>query len=492
MILILAISLYTSRIVLNQLGIIDYGIYNVVGGVISMFGFLNGAMASATQRFLSFELGRNDMVRLRKTFNATHNIHVGIAILVFILAETLGLWFLNKYLNLPVDRMEAARWVYHTSVLGFMISIIQVPYNALIMSREKMSVYAYVSILEVILKLIAVFLLTWFFFDKLKLYGVLLLIASLIIAMIYGIYVRKNFSETTYVTVNDNTLYRTLMSYSGWNLFGGTAMIARGQGVSILLNIFFGTTVNAAQGIANQVSGSINSFVSSFQMASNPQIIKSYAVGDKINMTKIVIRTAKFSFYLLFILTLPIVLEIEYVLQLWLAIVPQYAAIFTILILVNSWIDSFSGPLITSVHATSKIRRYQVVVGTLFMLNLPLSYLLFSTGYPAVSTFFLNIIITAIIFVIRLFFTKWAIPEFSARTFVMEVLVRSMPILLISAIMPLLILYYFESSLLRLLLVFFASGISSIGAIYTIGLHVGERKFVIKSILSLVNRIKSR
>lgn len=490
MILTMVVSLYTSRVVLNTLGITDFGIYNVVGGVVTMFGFLSGAMSTATQRFLSFELGRDDMFMLRKTFNATQNIHIGIAITVLLLAETVGLWFLNNYLNLPVERMEAARWIYHFSVLAFIVSIIQVPYNAVILARERMSIYAYVSILEISLKLIVVFLLTWILLDKLILYGILLFTVSVIIAIIYRVYVRRNFGESRFLIVNDIALYRTLASYSGWNLFGGTAMIARGQGVSILLNVFFGTTVNAAQGIANQVSGSINAFVSSFQMASNPQIIKSYAIGERTYMTNLVSRTAKFSFYLVFILTLPIVLEIDQILKIWLKIVPEYAAIFTVLILINTWIDSFSGPLITAVHATGRIKRYQIAVGMLFMLNLPLSYLLFHFGFSAVSAFFFNIIITGIIFVVRLLFTKFQISEFSARAFIVEVLVRNIPVILISVLLPFSIIYYMESSIIRLFLVIIVSGISSALAIYFIGLHSNERQFVRSAILSSVNKIK--
>lgn len=492
MLLTMAVSLYTSRVVLNTLGVEDYGTYNVVGGVVTMFGFFNGAMATATQRFLSFEIGRNDLVQLRKIFNATQIIHIGIALLIFILAETIGLWFLNNYLNIPEGRMQAARWVYHFAVLSFMVSIIQVPYNSVILARERMNVYAYVSILEVTLKLIIVLILTWLAFDKLKLYGVLLFIVSVIIATIYRVYVLRNFSETRFQIVKDKVLFKTLISYSGWNLFGGIAMIAKGQGVSIILNIFFGTVVNAAQGVVNQVYSAINSFVSNFQMASNPQIVKSYASNDNEYMMNLIIRTSKLSFYLLFILTLPVLLEIEYILKLWLKIVPDYTAIFTVLILINAWVDSVSGPLITAIHATGKIKFYQIIVGTLFMLNLPVSYFLFKLGFSPVLAFIVNICITSIVFGVRLFFVKTQISDFPIVQFFKEVLLRNIPVILLSVLVPWIIKTNMGSGFLRLILITITSIILSVFIIYLIGLRSNEKVFVKSIISGTLTKLKNR
>lgn len=489
MILTMLVSLYTSRVVLNVLGVDDFGTYNVVGGVVTMFGFLNGAMASATQRFLSFELGRNDLVQLRKNFNAAQIVHIGIALLVLVLAETIGLWFLNNYLNIPAGRMEAARWIYHFSVLSFMITIIQVPYNAVIIARERMSVYAYVSILEVILKLLVVFALTWISFDKLKLYGILLFAVSFIVAAIYRIYTLRHFDETRFELVKDKALYKILISYSGWNLFGGVAAISKVQGVSIILNIFFGTVVNAAQGVANQVSGAINMFVSNFQMASNPQIIKSYASEDKEYMNNLVIRTAKFSFYLLFILTLPVMLEIEYILKLWLKLVPDYTAIFTILILINALIDTVSGPLMTALQATGKIKVYQSVVGILLILILPISYLFFRLGFPPESTFLVSISIAVIAFIFRLLLTKKQIPEFSIRQFLHGIIVRNIPVVLLSVLIPGLIQINMQVGFTRLIIVTLTSLTISIIAIYMVGLKSNEKTFVKNTMTALILKI---
>lgn len=490
MILTMLVSLYTSRVVLNVLGVDDFGTYNVVGGIVMMFGFFNGAMISATQRFLSYEIGRNDHIQLRKTFNATQIIHIGIALLVIVLAETIGLWFVNTQLNIAENRMEAARWVYQFSILSSVVFIIQVPFNSIIIAHERMNVYAYVSILEVILKLLVVFALTWISFDKLKLYGILLCAVSFIVAGIYRVYTKHNFKETKFEFVKDKKLYTTLISYSGWNLFGNIAGVAKGQGVSILLNIFFGTVVNAAQGIANQISSAIGSFVGNFQMASNPQIIKTYASGDIGYMNSLVIRTSKFSFYLLFILTLPIVLEIEFILKLWLNIVPEYTAIFSILILVNALIDTISGPLMTALQATGKIKLYQFLVGTLLMLILPVTYLLFKLEYPPMSTFFVSISVSVIALALRLMLTKKQIPEFSVYLFIKETILRNTPVVVLSLVVPLLLLFTIPSDGFRLVYVILAALISSTSAVYLLGLSKNEKLFVIAMARNFSNRLK--
>ena len=487
MILTLLVSLYTSRVVLNTLGVEDYGTYNVVGGAVMLFGFFNGAMSSATQRFLTYDIGREDHVQLRKTFNATHIIHIGIALLIFILAETIGLWFVINKLNLPEGRMEAALWVFHFSALSFMVTVIQAPYNALIIARERMSVFAYISILDVSLKLFIVYMLTWISFDKLKLYGILIFVASFIVAAIYRMYTSTHFEETKFLIVKDKPLYKTLISFSFWNLFGAVSLVVKAQGVNIILNIFFGTLINAALGVANQVSGTIASFVSNFQMASNPQIIKSYAADDKGYMTNLVIRTSKISFFLLFILTLPIILEIDYILKLWLKLVPDYTAIFTRLILINALIDAVSGALMAAMAATGKIKVYQLVVGGLSILILPLSYLFFKLGYPPESTFVVSISIAVIAFVFRVLFTKKQIPEFSIRQFIQEILIRNIPVILLSVLIPWLILSNMHPGITRLILVTVTSLSISIITIYSVGLKNTERLFI-KNVLGAFNQ----
>lgn len=485
MLLTMAVSLYTSRVVLNVLGVEDYGTYNVVGGVVTMFGFFNSAMASATQRFLSFDLGRGDHKQLRKTFNATQFIHIWVALIVLLLAETFGLWFLNNYMNIPEGRMEAAQWVFHFAVFSFILSVMQVPYNALIIARERMSVYAYVSILDVILKLLIVFMLTWISFDKLKLYAVLQFSVAFVIIAIYRVYVLRKFDESRFEVVKDKAMYKTLVSYSGWNLFGGLAGIAKGQGVNIVLNIFFGTVVNAAQGIASQINGAINAFVTNFQMASNPQIIKSYAADDKEYMTNLVIRTSKFSFYLLFLLTLPVILEIDYILKIWLKIVPEYTALFTVLVLINALIETISGPLKTTVHAIGRIKVYQAVVGSLLILVLPISYVLLHLGCPPEVVFFVSIFIDIVALIFRFYFLKKLI-NFPISRFIRDVVLRNTLIVLLAITLPFLLRNMLNENFLRLMIVVFVSLIWNASIIYIIGLSKSERKIVTTGILKVL------
>jgi O-antigen/teichoic acid export membrane protein len=481
MILTMLISLYTSRVVLNTLGVEDFGIYNVTGGVVAMFGFFNGAMTSATQRFLSYEIGKGDFDQLRKTFNATQIIHIGIAVIIFILAETVGLWFVRTYLVIPVERMNAAIWVYHLSVLSFMISIIQVPYNAMIIAHEKMRVYAYVSIIEVLLKLFIVFLLTWITFDKLKLYGVLIFGVTFVIATIYRVYTQKNFEESKFEVVKDKKLYKILISYSGWSLFGNLAAVAKGQGVNILLNIFFGPAMNASQAIANQVQGAVQGFVSNFQMAVNPQIIKSYANEEKEYMTTLIFRSSKFSFYLVYLLSLPMILEVEQILKLWLKIVPDHAVVFTILTLVVILVTCVTGPLTTAIQATGKISIYQSIAGTLQMFILPMSYVLLKFSFNPVIPLYVTIVIEIIALCICLFFASKS-TGFSVIFFFRDVILKITLIVLLT--LPFLLIFrnMLDENLLRLIIVINISVVWSMIIIYTIGLTKSEKLIVINNI----------
>lgn len=483
----MVVSLYTSRVILNTLGFEDYGIYNVVGGVVSMFTFFNSAMSSATQRFLSYEIGRGDFVQLRKTFNATKIIHIGIAVLIFILAETVGLWFVKTYLVIPAERLEAAIWVYHFSVLSFMVSVIQVPYNATIIAHERMNVYAYVSIIEVTLKLLIVFMLTWITFDKLKIYGILYFCVVFIIAAIYRLYTRRNFQESRFKVVKDKKLYKTLISYSGWNLFGNIASVAKGQGVNILLNIFFGPVVNAARGIAMQVQTAVNSFVTNFQMAVNPQIIKSYASEEREYMTSLVIRSSKFSFYLLLLLSLPIIIEIDQILKFWLKTVPDYSSIFTILVLVIVLIDCVSGPLMTAIQATGKIKVYQSVVGSLLILILPISYFFLKQGYSPEITLYVNIVISIVALFFRLYLV-WKLLEFPVLRFAKEIILKNIIIVLLSLSLPLFIRYFMEENLIRLIVIVFVTLIWNATIIFVIGLLKSEKAIVIRGLNKIMKR----
>lgn len=491
MFLTLVVSLYTARIILNTLGIEDFGIYNVVGGFVTMFAFLNSAMASATQRFLTFEIGREDDNQLSKVFNMSLNIHFIIAFVILFLAETIGLWFVNTQLTIPPERMVAAQWVYQFSIMAMMVNIVSVPYNAIIIAHERMNIFAWVSIAEVSLKLLIVFMLQWFGFDKLKLYAILMFIVALIIRMIYGIYCKYEFKESKYRFYWDKSLFNTLMSYAGWNLWGNAAGVIMGQGINILLNIFFGPIVNAARAIAYQVNGAVQQFVTNFQIAINPQIIKSYASDDLNYMHQLIFQGAKYSFFLIFIISLPIFFETEIILRLWLKIVPEYTVIFTRLVLVNILIDSISGPLMTAAQASGRIKLYQSVIGGLLLFNLPASYMFIKLGFTPQITLYVSIFISIIALYGRLYILKDLV-KLKAISFFKSVIIRSLLVGLLAIIVPLIIYLNTDSSLTRLFILGFMSLISTLLSIYLVGLDKNEKKYFARKILNILDFEKNK
>ena len=442
MILIMLVTLYTSRVILSQLGISDYGIYNVVGGVVTMFAFLNNCMATSTQRFLTFELGRGDMKRLRDVFAVSLNIHLIIALIVVLLAETIGLWFVNNKLVIPADRIGAANWVYQFAILSFCVNIIQVPYNAVLIAHEKMNVYAYISIIEVGLKLGIVYLLVVFPLDKLIVYAILLFCVQLIVRCIYQLYCRKHYQESRFRLFWDKDLYLQMSGFAGWNLFGSIAWLLRDQGVNIILNLFFGPVINAARGVATQVSSAVMGFISNFQVALNPQITKNYANDNLQEMEKLTYLGIKFSFIILFLLAFPLALNIDYVLQLWLEEVPEYTGLFVTLILIDALCGSLFGvPLMTSLSATGKIRNYQVTVSLVILFIVPAGYLSLKMGYDAASVFYISIIFTLLSGFVRFLFCRSLI-GYSMRRLASKVL---MPVFFMVAVaLPVPIILKFE------------------------------------------------
>ena len=344
MMLIMLVSLYTSRVILKTLGIENFGIYNIVGGIVVLFSFINNAMVSSTQRYLNYELGRQNLDEAKKIFSASLTIHFIIAGIIIFLSETIGLWFLNKYINIPEGRIVAANWVYQFSILTFAVNIIRTPYNASIIAYERMSFYAYISIIEVVLKLIIVYAIV-IFADRLIAYSVLVFIVAILILICYIIFCLSKFPICKYKYEYNKLRYASLLNFSGWSMFGALANTGAQQGINILLNMFFGVTVNAAMGIAHQVNSALYSFVSNFQTAFNPQIIKSYAANDRSYFFSLILHTSRYSFYLLLILAFPVILCCQEILQIWLVDVPEHAVAFCQLVIIFSLIDAWQGPL---------------------------------------------------------------------------------------------------------------------------------------------------
>ncbi|SDE87362.1 Na+-driven multidrug efflux pump [Epilithonimonas hungarica] len=444
MFLIMGVGLYTSRLVLQALGVIDYGIYGLVGGIVSTFAFLNSAMASATQRYLSFDIGKNNTERLQKTFNSTLNIHILIALIILIFAETLGLWFLNFNLKIPAGRIVAANWVYQFSIFAFILEIIQVPYNALLFAREHMNVYAYISILEAILKLIIVFLLLKTDTDKLILYSLLTFCVVFVIRLIYKIYCKKHFKESRYKFYFDKAYYKELMSYSGWNLFGNIANVARGQGSNILLNMFFGPIANTAYSLAIMVQGIIGSFVGNFQVAINPQITKSYAKGELATSLNLIYKSSKFSFFAMFIIAVPFLYNINYIMHLWLKTVPPYTIEFLKLTLIYSLVETISNPLMVGAQATGKIKWYQIIIGSFIFLTLPITAIVFYYSSNPINVYWVLIIISLFALLFRISFLKRML-KLDVAIYVREVI---LPIIFVSAITCFFIYFSFKYSII--------------------------------------------
>lgn len=410
MLLTLGVTLYTSRVVLSNLGVEDFGIYNVVGGVVTMMAFLSGAMSSASQRFFAFELGKNNLVQLAKVFKMSLNIHWLIVLIVILVAQTLGLWFVNTQLVIPTDRLVAANWVFQCALFSFCCTVLGVPYNAAIIAHEKMSAFAYISVVDVLLKLTVVFLLAAYDGDKLQLYALLLAVVSLLILVCYYAYARWQFTVTRFSWYWNSDLFKTLFSYTGWNLFGNVAAVATNQGINILLNLFFGATVNAARAIAFQVNSAITGFISSLQMSINPQIVKSYASGNNEYMLQLVFSGARYCFFLLYFISIPFLLQTGTILKIWLGMLPEYAVEFCRLVIIDSLVISLSGTLMTAFQATGKIKKYQVVVGGIIFCNLPLSYIALKLGYNAEVTMWISILISFSALLARVFLMSTLFP----------------------------------------------------------------------------------
>jgi len=403
-IVIVLVNLYAVRVVLEILGAENFGIYSVVGGIVMLFTFLNVAMTNATQRFLNFALGQNDTEQTRNVYSASLVIHALIAVLLIILAQTVGLWFFNNWLSIPPERHAAAFVVYQFSIAAMAIGVLQVPYRATIIAHEKMSFFAMLSIVEAVLRLGIVFLLPVIIFDKLISYAVLIFITGIIIFLIHKIYCNKVFEIAHFRYCKDKELFRQLLSFSGWSVFGGAADISRAQGANILVNVFHGVTVNAAMGIAMQINSAVYQFVVNFQTAFNPQIVKSYSVKDYDYFMRLIFRAAKVSFCLLFFFVLPLYINADFVLRVWLNNVPEYTVAFTQLLLLSSLVHVISGPLIMSIQATGDIKKYQLIVSCLIFANVPLALLFLWTGFNPVWVLIVRVALDALMLAWRMFF----------------------------------------------------------------------------------------
>lgn len=487
MLFLMLISLYTSRVVLHALGVDDYGIYNVVGGVVAMFSVLSGSLNAAISRFITFELGAGNIEKIKKVFSSSITIQLGLAIFFILLAETIGLWFLNYKMQIPLERLNAANWCFQLSIATFAINLWSVPYNAAIIAHEKMSAFAYISILEGVGKLAIALCIEYNPFDRLVFYALLIALLSWIIRLVYTSYCKRHFEECTYHFIYDHELLKRMFAFAGWNFFGAGSWQLMTQGVNLLLNVYFGVAVNAARGIANQVDTAIMQFVNNFMTAVNPQITKSYASGDRSYMFSLMFRGAKFSYFLMLFFAIPIICETDYILSLWLGMVPDHAVAFARLALIVSMIHVLSNTMITAMLATGDIKKYQIIVGGLGMLVFPLAWLFFYLGLPPETAYLSTIIVFICQLVWRLKLLKDMI-GLSPIVYLREVLLNIILVTVLASIIPITLTFALDDNFFRLIVVGLSGTIGNITCIWFVGLNNSERQFV----MATINKLKSR
>lgn len=486
-IFVMLVSLYTSRVVLQALGVDDYGIYNVVGGFVSMFSIISSALSSSISRFITYELGRGNQDKLKRIFSTGINIQVVLSIIIIILIETVGLWFLNYKMNIPQERMFAANWVLHCSAITFAISLLNVPYNAVIIAHERMSAFAYISILEVSLKLGVVYILFVSPYDHLIVYAILQTIVILIIRVIYGVYCVRNFEEAKYHRVHDRALVKEMFGFAGWNFLTSTAYLCNTQGVNIVINLFFNVTVNAARGIAAQVQGALIQFIDNFSTALNPQITKLYAASNTVEMFKLVNRGARFTYLLSLIICLPILMETDYILHLWLAEVPPHTTAFVRLAIIGTVIDRLGNTGYTACMATGNIKRYVLWVSCVGCLVFPLTILAYYLGAPAEMTYIIYALVYIGVDSVRLWVMKGLL-NYSIMSFIREVVLPIILVTIVAVVIPLTVVLLYQQSIVRFILSIIISILSASITSFFIGLTVNERKVIVDKTISLIKQ----
>lgn len=477
MLLLMGIGLFTSRVNLQSLGIEDFGIYNVVGGIVVMFSILSGSLSAAITRFLTFELGKGDKEQLRKTFSSSVTIQCLLSLLVVLLGETVGLWFLQTKMVIPEARMHAAMWVYQFSILTFVVNLISIPYNASIIAHERMSAFAYITLFEAAGKLAIAYFTFISPIDKLIFYAAMMCTLGLLMRLIYSWYCRKHFEECHFQPVFDHTLLKRMFSFAGWNFIGASSFVLQDTGGNILINLFFGPAINAARGVAMQVNTAISGFANNFMTAITPQITKSYAAGQYDYMMRLIFQGARLSFYILLFISLPVLVNTPYLLDIWLDEVPGHSVNFVRLVLIYTLSESLSKTLITAMLATGNIRTYQIVVGGCALMNLPIAYLLLHFGAPAETVPLVAILISVLCELLRVYMLRGMI-HISFRAFYKQVYFNVMAVTICAAMLPYLLHHYMPVNFWCFLLSCFVCVICTAISILYVGCTAEERIFV--------------
>lgn len=490
MMLTMIVTLYTSRVVLQVLGEDDFGIYGVVGGCVATFAILSGSLSAAISRFLTFELGKGvSNERLTRVFSTSMVTLLLMGLLVIVLGETVGLWFLTQKMVIPADRMVAAHWVFQCSLLTFVVNLISIPYNAMIIAYERMSAFAYIGIVEAILKLAIAYALIISSLDKLAIYAVLMMVVALIVRAIYGLYCRRSFEACRMEWVLDKRLLSEIGSFAGWNSFGNGSYVLMTSGVNILINLFFGVTLNAARSIAVQVDNAVTAFVNNFVTALNPQITKSYAAGDTTYLFKLIFVGARYAFYMMLLVALPIILECSFIMQLWLDEVPEYTVLFVQSTLVIALLTVLSYPLVTLMMSTGRIRTYQIVVGSLGLLVFFLTWVFYKLGYPPVTCYVVYWVVSLAQLIVRLWLLRM-MTNLSIRKFCYQVVFNVVVVALLSSLPLILLKQLVPASTWLSLGLMACSVIWVVIVVYVVGMQAEEQEVVIKQIKKIVHKIQ--
>jgi O-antigen/teichoic acid export membrane protein len=471
------IAFYTTRVVLNSLGITDYGIYNVVGGFVTMFTFLTGPLKTATQRFLNFEMGKSNNTGVRRVFNTSLFLYIITSIILIIILETIGYYIFTETLNIPENRMTAAKWVFHFTVFSSFFILIAIPFEAMLNAHEKMNIIAGLELFGSISRLVVAYVIVYVACDNLIIYSFLLAIIPVIIFLFLLFYCKRKYPEVKYLKVNDRKLIKEIGFFTGWNLFGAVGGSLQQYGTNVLLNIFFGTAINAAYGVSRQVSNALAGFSSNFIRAVSPQITQSYSSGETDYCYKLIFSSSKYSFFLLLTLILPCMIEMPRILDIWLKEIPPHTILFCRLILIEALINSLSQPLMIAAQATGKIKLYQSVVGGLIILNFPLSYIALTMGANEYSVLIIAIIISIACFVARLLILK-KIMDFPVKSFFNFVIQKALLVLIIAPIIPLLFYHFTTQFPFKILFTFIISVLSCVIIIYFLGINKSEKRYL--------------
>lgn len=490
MFLMMGISIYTSRLILNALGPDDYGIYSVVGGFVGLFSVVNASLISAIVRFITTAQGLGDVENEKKVFYTSVNVEIIVAFVALLIAETFGLWFINEKMIIPPDKLYAANIVYQLSLVSFIAGLVSIPYNASIVAHERMSAFAYISIIEAVWRLFVAYVICVVQNDRLVIYALLLSFVSFVVQGIYVLYCKRNFVECTYHFVIDRDILNKMLKFAGWETIGSSACVIRDHGSNVLLNLFFGPVVNAARAVSMQVYQAVINFVNNFCMALNPQIFKAYTQKDQDYLMKLIFNGARFAYYLMFLLSLPILINTPYILELWLKNVPNHTVSFVRLILITGLISTVSETLVTTQNATGNNKWYQIIIGGANLLTLPIAYICLWNGQPPEAVFIVTVLIEVVRLFLRLPILKRMV-DIDVKSFIKEVVLIPFLISVEASALPLVVTSYLDTGIVSFIITSLLCVFCVLISVYFQGLKRDEKRYIICQVLNIVCKKKN-